>query len=196
MADTVPSLSSYPQDPPAWRMPVLVALALLGVFVLGGVTFMVLTRGSQKPTDAAQEGLRISRAVGTPIDVERTQAVVEEVLGHEDRFLTLSLLRNTYSGVLMEMNILEAQNPEDPALELVLDNGVETRPFVFTKQTLEEKAMVRLFDNTTSPGTQRDISYTDLQVGWGMSITQVTDLMIGGQDTSQVIIEATSKVTP
>lgn len=190
MADTVPSLSSYPQDPPAWRMPVLVALALLGVFVLGGVTFMVLTQNT-RPTPQAQDNTLVSRVVGTPIDPEKAQAAVDQVLAQENEFLTYSFLRNTYSGLLEEINQFEAVESTDDALELVINISEERKSFFLTKQILEEKTRFYLFDNRQSPPVLTEISSADIQTGWGVSITMVNDLLQGQDYIHEMIVEVT-----
>lgn len=177
----------------SWNSPLLIAGVLLLTFVLGGVTFLFLTRAGQQPQEP-QQGF-ISRAVGTPIDPVKTQDVVEQVLGQENRFLSFSIIRNTYAGLIGAVNQLEAVEPTDNALEIVITNGAENESFFLTKQVLEEKSRFYLFDNRQQPPIMTEISYSDLQPEWGVSITMVNDLMEGEDYISEVIVEATAVTT-
>lgn len=193
MADTVPTLSPNAQEAPAWRMPVLVAAGLLAVFVLGGITFMMLTNGGQSPKPRASNTNTTVHNVGTPLDWEKAETLITELTEPSvdtNSLLAFTTLRTTHAGTLASWSRVEAQNPTDVALilELLGNNRNESVIFSFTKEEVQNIEMFMVGYGDVTP-----IEPEVLEEGNGISITRIVNVMVESEP-DEIIIEVVKQL--
>lgn len=170
----------------------LITAIVVGLVVLVTLGWFGYAQYQEKnKTKNAIEGLTELRDIGAPVDEDVTIGEVEQLLDPtgKSRFLTFSSLKNTYSGGLLNIRggDLTSLDDNDVALTLELNKGSydDTELFTLTKAELQN-AKIYIFEAPTGAIT---IPYTELEVGYGVSITRTKDL-INPEKIDDILIEA------
>lgn len=182
---TRPSTSQ--QEEVQWKSPILIGSLLFGLIVFTvWVALFLLPRLAE---DRSEEASPKINPIGVPVDEKKTTTEMGALVADspQKNLLVISSLRTTHTGFLANKTLLDTTNPNDFALilELSQPEGGASASFNFT---LSELPTIRYL-LVTRNGT-RQVSLDDLEVGYGVGITRIKNLM-NNNEPDEIVIEIT-----
>ena len=176
-----------PENRMQWSSPLLMLGGFVVAFILGALAYGRFMSNPQSPVTSEEPSIT-QASIGAYLDIDRVAAVATQIYDTENEFLSVSSLRTSYGGGLVSINQIEEIGTTKAGLEMILSRGDYTDTFFIPQEILDEKTTFYL---VTPPDRVSEVDYFNLQPGYGITMTVITNLLEEQDGIEEVTVEAT-----